>query len=230
MTIRFVCALIFVSTLSSVAYPEGGTSGGDGGHGVLCDRKLSAPNRFSLELLDLYEARRLYPRDFSPVEPILGPARGGDLEYIKMRRYLSNALEVLEGELGRTHEVVQRLRTSKDAFESRYEISRSNDHLPFLTDLGANCNIIQLALSVSYETVIADRFYTLALPDLDLAALHVHERLHGYFRSSSGTHAVRQLVTYTFASKQFRNRNRRLFHKLVRTRSVLDRPFISEQD
>ena len=72
MTIRFVCALIFVSTLSSVAYPEGGTSGGDGGHGVLCDRKLSAPNRFSLELLDLYEARRLYPRDFSPVEPILG--------------------------------------------------------------------------------------------------------------------------------------------------------------
>jgi|GEM_PF-2245541 len=208
-----ICFLILCATPSARAI-GGGAVVGDGGHGVECGSGW-------YELLDFYEARRLYG-----VEP----------DFDGYRYSPTFNWSAIETARKRVAEIVPVSSDLKAAFDSAIAIDFSNqtswgNRVDPTTDSGGmvvplerGCRLVQLARREKRKHGYAYSFNSDAwdqLDPFDAAALILHEGLHMYFRTEKNTLAIRQFVMFASAPENFRRRNAAAFKTLVETRRAV---------
>src|SRR4051812_38972888 len=138
--------ILFLSALlsSTITLAQGAISAGDGGHGVLCQTTEFQPNSSaSLELLDLFEARRSWHPGRNQISNTEDYALKTSKTYTcRIVRQVKRSFESMFG-------------TSTDLSRAFDEACRLNlkfvDDLPMTTDVGQvqtvlpkNCEIVQI--------------------------------------------------------------------------------------
>jgi hypothetical protein len=189
--------------LASTAFANGGgVTGEDGGHGVLCQARsqhLGSQYDYTLEVLDLFEARRQKPGSHPHVIPnfVYGSFRAN---------MVCRILEIKQKLLSKRGMTQKIARAFDQACELAYKIEIVDDAIPthdagaVLTEIPRHCKIVQLANRV--ETVRGERFYldreySGYLNEIDVAALLLHESLHKYSTAPT-TRPIRKFVGSVF--------------------------------
>jgi hypothetical protein len=218
--------LFFASCFFPVmAHAQGSTGAGDGGTGVFCpggrdDMRSSAWFENRLETLDLYESRRMF-QSMPKIDRLQLRDNALDIntqvEICHILRAREFAVQDLEKDFPELRGVF------KEACELTSSVTLG-DQLPSVKGIGElmwpiekGCKVVQVAAR-SGSLVILQRDYAEYLPTTDLAALLLHESLHGIFKFQSSSLAVRQLNLIVFAPKYFRERNLDLAREILRTR------------
>lgn len=184
--------------LSVNAFAHGGSGTiGDGGHGVKCSDG-------SVQLLDLFEARSSFASSWS--------------KKVDSKNYQ----QILEEKKHRLASILQDepiLAAFDKAIRTKIRIEPSKfkttvDYRPLQVEIPANCKIVQIGFHrwiKNFGAIIFDELYLNGLSQEDLAALLLHEQLHGYFTDTNKTLIVRQLIGYIFADEEFQSRNKDAF-------------------
>jgi hypothetical protein len=201
-----------------------GTTVGDGGQGILCDRYSAHSNSFveTVELLDFYEARRLYRSAWR--EPTLDKTIFVNWSYSRSacrilgeRKKSVNFISIDTAFLNKFDEAC-----SLELTTSFKELPFTEDTGPLLTPLERQCEVVQLAVHSRSGKVYLNRSYAELLDDQHVAALLLHEVLHGYFTEKESNLVVRQVIAYVFADRKFQSRNRRAFLELLQSRKAVE--------
>ncbi len=238
--------LILFSVLTSVAAgslafasdSSGGTTAGDGGHGVQC----GSSNNFTIEVLDIFEGRYVYgsnPSFLAPQTP-LSPCYDCALIYMKARE-IQELIRRAQYALGSGHPF---LKTLEALYSMHLNIRVYHDSIKGTVDYGAInitrpapysvCEIIQLAKrGVDHDHLIyyeINYYFYSKLSYINRVALLLHESLHAWFdRSKPINTEVRQAVIYLLGSQMYRERNRLQFLELVDTKVALpNEAFVSD--
>jgi hypothetical protein len=198
--LKVLLLLVLLFSVPSFAQ-EGGLSGEDGGHGVLC-REFGSIDRFVLELLDLYEHRKLNHISNKVVPAQINdqgwrqiPASARDILVERKNAYLKNSkhdvatLAAFDHALALVHSV-----------KLVDYINDTKDYARPLVKIPVNCEIIQLATyskSKHGEFVLLDREAAAFISANDLAALLLHEAFHAYIRDEN-TISIRKRVGEIF--------------------------------
>ena len=192
--------LISITSITAVA-KEGGVTVEGGGHGVACVRKIAFGQTVTVELLDMYEYRRinnirLRAHDEDSVDASWTvPARICRLLMEKkveaIRKYGSSA-SVLQAfdKACKLVDLVRREEFIRDTF----------DWGSLRVPLEKECQLIQIAnrsVGSSGEIVRIDHTAAQYLTHVDLAALLLHEALHETMGGAS-TVQIRDFVASTF--------------------------------
>ncbi len=220
--------LLFVSP----AFSDGGaTTGEDGGHGVLCRIRTSQVESrevfrdYSLETLDLFEARTKYHA--------LRSYRSQSLVFeLSRNETQTRVCHILSARLKRLKKFASEVSVLSDAFSlacgmrfSLEEITTTHDHGQIHAKLPRYCKVVQIGLTKwvgGSREVVLSRDLKEWLNVHQLAALVLHESLHGYFVRSHSTLAVRQMVMFAFAKGEFLKANASLLSELVDQRKPID--------
>jgi hypothetical protein len=194
--VKTILLLIFI--LSPNVFAGGGVTGEDGGHGVLCrtqSRHLGIEYLYTLEVLDLFEARRMKAN----AQPRVTPNLAGELFrsnnvcrilMLKKRKFKASRLSHAFDEacdLSHKIEIVDDAIVTRDAGQ-------------LMSPIPNNCQIVQLAnrvMSLQGERFYIDREYASYLNEVDVAALLLHETLHKYSKAST-TQPIRKIVGLVF--------------------------------
>jgi hypothetical protein len=218
--------ILFTLCLPNFAKAEGGMTGaGDGGHGVLC-LKYERGRRYRVELLDLFESRRLY--DLSEYNPFHKPFDASTLRgsVDSFRRELREKQKVLLRTLKNSDSVENinyifaqaNMVTTK--FNEEDEVIDTADHGALQIRLPKFCKIVQLAahrIGKDGEVVMLNRDVAELLNHEEIAALLLHETMHSIFGKMQSTLVIRQFVTFVFAPEWFQRKNLDQFELLVST-------------
>jgi hypothetical protein len=194
----FALALIFFS--ASTAFAKGGVTGEDGGHGVLCRTKARMQGSeyyYTLEVLDLFEARRV--RNMHAPEPSsrlgFGEYDGGSIcALLKFKKAEHPELNlVVRAAFDQACELAFKIQNVE-------EVDDTGDFGKVRTPLGPDCSLVQIANRIRDESgehfQIKDEFAAY-LNDNDVAALLFHEVLHKYSNAKT-TLPIRKLVGQIF--------------------------------
>ncbi len=206
--------VLFAFLLPMVALAGGGSTAEDGGHGVVCERPSSSIPRtidVQVEILDLYEARKLY-----------GPAHWKNKWLISHdvdNRLLKSACHELKERKLALMKLLSIDAELQAAFDDACEIAATakiGQHLSLTDDSGElmvkiphACKVKQFAVYKRTDdrfSVSVDARYIRHFTELELAALLLHESLHTSFPRGS-TVAIRQFVMYAMASRRFQKAN-----------------------
>jgi len=209
----FICPLLF----SMIALARGGTTAGDGGHGVICEAQA--------QLLDLFEARHLYGS-----QPELGNI------YQNEELYFFSAVQTAElrmvAVLGKDHPFLKVFDRARALLHDERAILLT-DHPSLTTDQGEalvalpkGCQAVQLATRKSWGDnwfhfeVNKDTWKRLAR--IDRAALVLHEAFHEGFSHPQSTLALRQVILFLTASPQFRSCHAETLRQIVESGQAAD--------
>lgn len=211
---KLFLALLLVS--GSAFARGGGYSAGDGGHGVQCGSVV--------ELLDLYEARRLYG-----FAPDLGNSSMTNWPYyfltMETARFRFKEAIPLTPHMKKLFGRAEELAQTAERVDWVYGAPRTDDVGPLLVPLHHGCKISQVANHATLRGVNDSRIRINqdlwdGMSEVDQAATFLHESFHDYFHGKT-TLAIRQFVMYLTAPREFRERNRRVFARLVTTRGAV---------
>jgi hypothetical protein len=225
--------VLFLSFVTQIAFACGGgsTTGEDGGHGVLCHVRTPlyedpyAFRDYSLETLDLFEARSKFKamrlkKDKQLVFDL--PQREVSIQVCKVLDSRFHNLMKFSKNISVMGTVFH------EACEMRFswaDIELTHDHGLVQTKIPRYCKLVQLGVTKrkdSERKVILDRDLTEWLEVEQLAALALHESLHGYFDETRSTLAVRQMVMFAFANQKFLRANVNLLEQLIDQRKPID--------
>lgn len=203
MKVSVILAFMFCS-LNVMAHGGSGTVG-DGGHGVACSDG-------AVQVLDLFEARRIYSSKWAAhySERETNPNRICEILQEKKRKLRDFYVD----------EVV--LRAFDDACDTTLKralpkLPDTGDYGLLQTTLPKNCKVVQLAFHTQkkFSKIFVNANFVYYLGDEDLAALILHERLHDALIRLPNTIAIRQIVGFAFADKEFQKRNIEELYKLL---------------
>ncbi len=221
-------SLLLITALSCSAFAGGEGSGADdGGQGVVCAVFTNRqPDHFTVETLDLYEARSLY----GPFWAFPKPQWDYDIAPGKRKlayRLLDRKIEFVSSLLKQSHTFVRMAENASNLrpveIEFPGELLPTQDSGRLNTKLRSGCEIVQLAVRSRTSNIIRlDMDYARVLLPIDLAAIFLHEALHEYFDEKKSNLVVRQAVMYVLASREFQMRNRDVFVELVETKRAVD--------
>jgi len=236
---RLLAVIFFISStllIPSSAFCEGGGggafNGGGGGKGVVC--RDEATGRTTVELLDLWEARKIHQLELLPAKGTVKEMLYSALRALshsvhnddaiidvyegatKTHAYrgadavffslLQNAGQFLLPDSGPRNVVIRRMRDVR--------LADSNDALEIATP--RNCKIEQLVLYRDYSTakgeiVIDQDLFDLLSPQ-GQAALLAHEGLYKFLRDSAGetnSLRVRRTIGLAFSGKEMKALNKK---------------------
>lgn len=207
----FLVVILFC--VQSFAGSGGGSvTGGDGGHGVVCSDK-------QVQILDLFEARRAYASRWSALTSL----RDRDQQVLckifrekkrQLRKFFLNEQLLKAFDSSCATELVNFLP----------DLPPTGDQGSLQIVLPNNCKIVQLALHTRkyFPEIYVNSAFVGMLSDEDLAALIFHERLHDVLVSLPSTIALRQVVGFVFADKEFQKRNIDQFYQLIEDGKLAD--------
>jgi hypothetical protein len=223
---NLIFVISFLLSFSAFARGGGGASGDDGGQGVLCWRRsgLEVPYDYTVQTLDLYEARALFGRDwgFPKVSANLNPDNYSTPNPNSVLKEKRNRLALI---LGPTHPFLSMFDRAKVI-----KLDVSDDDLPVTRDEGSlqtqllrNCELVQLGVHRELDnSVVINSDYSQFLNEWDIAALVLHEALHSYFVHKKSNLVVRQAIGYIFGTREFQVRNAEIFREMLRTGQSVD--------
>lgn len=220
LLILTICA----TSKASVLFVEGGATGvGDGGTGVVCSARSGLE---TYELLDLYEANKLYGLEipFAPGDRDLAPDSTSYQDEIER---LQIAFESVTGDQTFSSNFVLAAHLS---ISLRNGLATSFDVNPLTIPLEPNCELRQIGFRHSGFARTPVEIDAVAWRRFDLrrrALLVIHEALHDRFPTSfEGAEALRQVVAYIAAPVDFQIANRALIRQVIRTgQPASDRAF-----
>lgn len=205
-----VLALILAPTVSFAG--KGGSTVGDGGHGVVCNFSNETT---TVELLDVYEARS-YLKISAIDTPIMTEHSSIDdmILSLGVRFHQSVGDDVLPDTFVRALNLSHNL-----AFEPTLGPTQDAGFLP--GDLPSNCSVEQIGVSLrasAFSAMLVNQSLWTRLSQAERALFLIHESLH---QDGFETVVIRQLMSYIMASDSFQIRNRLVAQKILRTRSLV---------
>lgn len=197
-------------------------TGGDGGHGVVCNDEVARGAR-NIMLLDAYEGRAIYHHDFEfirddPSDPSYPNVKGA----LKVARKNMAEITPLSPEL-------------EEIFVTAVGLLKNASFMPdtsFTHDVGAinaripaSCDLIQLGYYRVDGQRVRVSINSDAWPLMDVneqAGLLLHEAFHRWFGAQESTLALRQIVAALGAPTKFRKNNRILLQRILATKQAAD--------
>jgi hypothetical protein len=213
--------LILVSLLISQFALAGGegTSADDGGQAVFCKNIGRNRDQF-VKTLDLFEARALYGSGWGREHHFTGFLHGSWIREPAVNRILGHLKLKLMKRIGADHEILKYFeiaRTFTPVISD--EVAETNDIGQLQVQIPYNCKVVQLAVRRRFSNeILIHNDFAQALGNTDVAAILLHEALHGYFNDQGSNLVVRQAIGYIFASSEFQKRNIVAFNQLLKTK------------
>jgi hypothetical protein len=105
------------------------------------------------------------------------------------------------------------------------EIPSTNDHRLDRSSLPRRCEVVQIGINVrtkNHREIKLSRDHLEWLTVDQLAALALHENLHGYFDEGLSTLAVRQMVMFAFSKHSFLKSNTGPLNQLIELRKPIN--------
>ncbi len=195
-------------------FAQGSTTVGDGGNGVVCktsgiEQGQAQHYRYTLQLLDLYEARNVHGHIFHD-KPIIGRDWMSTETTSRVCGILYRARLRLQNVMPLNSKVIQAFKQAcelSSRVRIRVEIPQTHDYGRVVVDLPKSCRLVQLGFRQPSGEIWIARNESEYLSHIDLAALLLHESLHPVFARKSDKLALRQFVAFNFSTRGFQKRN-----------------------
>ncbi len=185
----------------------GGITVGNGGEGVVCKTQ----SQTSIELLDIYEAKRLYPvSGWSDASGLYAQAEIENFRASFVGLPIAEVLQVVFSDA-----LVASRSLQYGTHFSTFDRGFARVEIP------EDCKIVQLAMSrknlPGTMDVLINRPLWEALSPRQQALVIIHEALHQRFPGSSDSVAVRQLTAYIGGDLNFKIRNEEIAKQILST-------------
>jgi hypothetical protein len=219
-----VLSLFLLLNLDNAFAGGGGATGADdGGQGVICVHFSRNGGRFvnTLQSLDLFEMRAI-SGEMKKVWAHIDynqPYREDEI-----RELLEEGRETVSRILGNAHPLIgffNRAIQLKPMLTNEPP-GLTNDFGKIQTKIHGDCFVVQVASRSRKSKIVKLHTDFAYMPDIDVAAILLHETLHEYFTEKDSNLVVRQTVGFIFADREFQIRNRDLFIELINTKTAID--------
>jgi hypothetical protein len=221
--LKWILAFAFVNLNFANASEGGGATGADdGGQGVIC-LQFSRIGRMvnTIESLDLFEMRAISGKMRGPSPNIMyNPTDRSEEVFKLLQRRKCLVSEIL----GTDHQLLQYFEAASGMKPVIVEDPPlpTNDSGDLQIKLPGSCEVVQIASRSRASKVVKIHTDFAYMEDIDIAAVLMHEALHGFFTEKRSNLVVRQAVGYIFADRKFQLRNQDVFLELISTKRPVD--------